>query len=31
VSQTMVDILARVPLYTQKRFHENIPANARIS
>ena len=31
VSQTMVDILARVPLYTQKRFHENTPANARIS
>ena len=31
VSQTMVDILARVPLYTQKRFHEHTPANARIS
>jgi hypothetical protein len=26
-----VDILASVPLYTQKRFHENTPANARIS
>jgi len=31
VSQTMVDILATVPLYTQKRFHENTPANARLS
>ncbi len=31
VSQTMVDILARVALYTQKRFHENTPVNARLS
>jgi UDP-hydrolysing UDP-N-acetyl-D-glucosamine 2-epimerase len=30
-SQSMVDILARVPLYTQKRFHENAPADARLS
>ena len=30
-SQTIVDVLARVPLYTQKRFHENVPANARMS
>jgi GDP/UDP-N,N'-diacetylbacillosamine 2-epimerase (hydrolysing) len=29
-SQAIVDVLARVPLYTQKRFHEN-PANARVS
>ena len=30
-SQTIVDVLSRVPLYTQKRFHENVPANARVS
>jgi UDP-hydrolysing UDP-N-acetyl-D-glucosamine 2-epimerase len=30
-SETIVDVLARVPLYTQKRFHENVPANARMS
>jgi UDP-hydrolysing UDP-N-acetyl-D-glucosamine 2-epimerase len=30
-SQSMVDTLATIPLYTQKRFHENAPANARIS
>ena len=30
-SQTIVDVLARMPLYTQKRFHENVPANARMS
>jgi len=30
-SQAIVDVLARVPLYTQKRFHENVPAGARVS
>jgi UDP-hydrolysing UDP-N-acetyl-D-glucosamine 2-epimerase len=30
-SQAIVDVLARTPLYTQKRFHENVPANVRLS
>ena len=29
-SEAIVAILARAPLYVQKRFHENLPANARI-
>jgi GDP/UDP-N,N'-diacetylbacillosamine 2-epimerase (hydrolysing) len=30
-SQAIVDVLTRVPLYTQKRFHESVTANARTS
>jgi UDP-hydrolysing UDP-N-acetyl-D-glucosamine 2-epimerase len=29
-SQTIVDVLARVDLYTQKRFHDNVAADARV-